>query len=228
MFGLDDYSKMVAERIRKVLIEDGREFDFDDDIGFFEFSLDLEGDHLDKLRCIISVGLDSYTLYGIPSLKADTGNRRMMTALSKFMHMVNYRLHNGNFQLNFRTGELRYKLYHDCQSSLPSELTILDSILTVAANMEIYSNGLIGLISRRDMTAEEAFEEGERKRMKLIFANNKSRVNLTEQTLEENNEESENGFDAELFLDELKTALDSGNGTGNTETDTFNVNLFDE
>ena len=152
----------------------------------------------------------------------------MMTALSKFMHMVNYRLHNGNFQLNFRTGELRYKLYHDCQSSLPSELTILDSILTVAANMEIYSNGLIGLISRRDMTAEEAFEEGERKRMKLIFANNKSRVDLTEQTLEENNEESENGFDAELFLNELKTALDSGNGTGNTETDTFNVNLFDE
>ncbi len=167
---IDCYSKEIADRIGEVLAEDGRRFDFNDDIGFFDFSSRLEESRdLDCLRCVISVGLDSYVLYGIPPLKADTKDSGMMAAVSRFLHLANYRLHNGNFQINYKTGEIRYKLFHDCQSSLPSKLTILNSILTATENMNNYSNGLLGLIIRRDMSPEEAFEDGIRKQLRKLF-----------------------------------------------------------
>lgn len=231
MFSVEEYSKEIAEQIREVLTEDSRNFHFDDSIGYFEFSLDLESEDLDRLQCIIAVGLDSYTLFGIPPLKADIRNRRMMTSLSKFMHLVNYRLYNGCFQLNYKTGEIRYKIFHDCQSALPTKLTILESILTVAVDMGNYAHGLTGLVLRRDMTAEEAFEDGERKRLRLIFVNNKAQEKLLEPRVSESDEESDNGFDAETFLKDLKNAIaeeEAGSANSTESEGTFNMNLFDE
>lgn len=231
MFGLEEYSKEIAEQIREVLTEDSRDFHFNDGIGFFEFTLDLESKDIDHLQCIISVGLDSYTLFAIPPLKADTRNRRMMVPLSKFLHLANYRLYNGCFQLNYKTGEIRYKIYHDCQSALPSKITILESILTAAVAMGSYAHGLTGLIFQRDMTAEEAFEDGERKRMRAIFVNNKAQEKLAEPRASEGDEEGDNGFDAEAFLNDLKNAIaeEAANSSNNTESEgTFNMNLFDE
>ena len=169
----DCYSKEIAYCISEALTEDGRCFGFNDDIGFFDFSLRLEeSKDLDCLRCVISVGIDSYILYGILPLKADTKDSKMIAAVSRFLHLANYRLHNGNFQINYQTGEIRYKLYHDCQSSLPSKLTILNSILTATENMDNYSNGLLGLIIRRDMSPEEAFKDGVRKQLRKLFVKN--------------------------------------------------------
>lgn len=231
MFGLEEYSKEIAEQIREALIEDSRDFHFNDSIGFFEFSLDLESKDFEHLQCIIAVGLDSYTLFVIPPIKADTRNRRMMTALSKFMHLTNYRLSNGCFQLHYNTGTIRYKIYHDCQTALPSQTTILESILTASVDLENYAHGLVGLISRRNMTAEEAFEDGERKRLRSIFVNNKAQENLVEPSVSEVDEESNSGFDAETFLKDLKNAIDEeeASSSNNTESEgTFNMNLFDE
>lgn len=113
MLGLDSYSEEIAVGIKNVLMEDDIDYYFDDAAGFFSFYLNIDGKGIDRLHYLITVDEEAFLLYAISPLNADCDNRRMMNALSEFINRANYRLHVGNFQLNFKTGELRIKIFHN-------------------------------------------------------------------------------------------------------------------
>lgn len=109
-----------------------------------------------KLRIIFKD--DSYTVYLYSPVSGDESN---LTEISKYLAMANYGLLNGNFELDFRDGEIRYKTFVNCSGleSLPKEI-IRDSILVGCAMMDRYGNGIAAL-SLGFSDADTAIKEAE-------------------------------------------------------------------
>ena len=232
MLGLDSYSEEIAVGIKNVLKEDDIDYYFDDAAGFFSFYLDIDGKGIDRLHYLITVDEEAFLLYAISPLNADCENRRMMNALSEFINRANYRFHEGNFQLNFKTGELRIKIFHNCEGKAPSKAVVKDGILTAAAAFENYGNGLLGIIYRKDMTAKEAFEDGVRKQMRRLFVRDDKGWDETKEILQNsetpNGTATEGGFDPVSFMNELKAVLSEEAENSEEDDESLNTNLFEE
>lgn len=165
------YSKQIAERIRRVLQEDGREFEFDKAEGVFAFTLPLNDCCIDSLQYYIFIHDDRYILYAHPPFRADLTVRRNKWQLAMFFLRVNYVLYDGSFQLNYRNGIIRYRIFHHCDDRIPSEENIREAIQTAAYAYEAFGCGIAGIL-RYKMTAEYAFEESQNEKLKLAFFNN--------------------------------------------------------
>ena len=81
--------------------------------------------------------------------------------MADFICRANYGLLNGNFELDIRDGEIRYKTYVDCEGNNPSIEIVRNSIYCPAAMMERYSAGIADIIFG-NATAEEAVIKCER------------------------------------------------------------------
>lgn len=161
------YSKQIAERIRHVLQEDGREFTFKAE-GVFEFTLTLHDNCIDRLQYYVFVHEDRYILYAHPPFRADLNDRRNKWQLAMFLLKANYVLYNGSFQLNYRNGVIRYRIYHQCDYRLPSEENIREAIQTSAYAYETFGCGIAGIL-RFSMTADYALDLSQNEQLKLAF-----------------------------------------------------------
>lgn len=74
------------------------------------------------------------------------GDKENLGELIKYLTMANYGLINGNFELDVRDGEVRYKSFVNCDGleSL-SENVIRDSICFPCVMMDRYGNGIAAL-----------------------------------------------------------------------------------
>lgn len=235
------YSKQIAERIRHVLEEDGREFEFDKDEGVFEFTLPLHNNCIDSLQYYVFIHEDRYILYAHPPFRADLNDRRNKWQLAKFLLKANF-VSDGSFQLNYRNGLIRYRIYHQCDGHIPSEENIREAIQTSAYKFETFGCGIAGIL-RFSMTADYAFDLSQNEQLKLTFFGSDGTPTqqdtgaATEADSSEEETESdkiaaqiEELFEAlrgKPFEDEDDTdASDAGdNDTGDENLDT---NLFDE
>ena len=159
------YSKQIAERIRHVLQEDGREFTFDK--GVFEFTLTLHNNCIDSLQYYVFIHEDRYILYAHPPFRADLNDRRNKWQLAKFLLKANF-VSDGSFQLNYRNGLIRYRIYHQCDGHIPSEENIREAIQTSAYKFETFGCGIAGIL-RFSMTADYAFDLSQNEQLKLTF-----------------------------------------------------------
>lgn len=113
------YSKNIADAINSFLTEDDWHFSFDDQCGLFKFSLNLKG-RIKKVSYIVDVKDDEYVVYAISPLGADEDDEKMMAIMAEFICRANYGLKNGNFELDMRDGEIRYKSFVDCEGLTPT------------------------------------------------------------------------------------------------------------
>ena len=121
------YSKSIANVINSFLIEDDWHFSFDDQRGLFRFGLNLKG-RIKKVGYIIDVKDDEYVVYAISPLGADDDDEKMMATMADFLCRANYGLKNGNFELDMRDGEIRYKCFVDCEGITPTTEMVRNSI----------------------------------------------------------------------------------------------------
>ena len=86
---------------------------------------------------------DCYLVYLYSPINGDKDN---LDELVKYLAMANYGLINGNFELDLRDGEIRYKSYVNCDGldTLPDQV-IKDSIYVGCAMMDRYGNGIAAL-----------------------------------------------------------------------------------
>ncbi len=86
---------------------------------------------------------DAYLVYVYPPISGDKDN---LTELVKYLTMANYGLLNGNFELDANDGEIRYKVYVNCDGleSLSTEV-VRDSICVGCAMMDRYGDGIAAL-----------------------------------------------------------------------------------
>lgn len=121
-------------------------------VGFYEIGIKLDCT-LAKVRLIADPQDNGCLFYVIPQLSCPS---ERMAELSRFMTLANYGLINGNFELDMRTGDFRYKCFVSCVglNDLPVE-TIDSTVRTACGTFERYADGL----SRVVLMAADANEE---------------------------------------------------------------------
>ena len=235
------YSKQIAERIRNVLQEDGREFEFDKAEGVFAFTLPLHDSCIDRLQYYIFVLDDRYILYAHPPFRADLTDRCNKWQLAMFLLRANYVLYDGSFQLNYRNGIIRYRIFHQCDDHIPSEENVREAIQAAAYAYVTYGCGIAGIL-RQKMTAAYAFEVSQNEQLKQAFSNNDETVvqKDTGKSTEADNAEEEDNDKIAAQLEELFAALrgspfedeedtNTGDAADNdTDDETLDTHLFDE
>lgn len=139
------YSKSIANAINNFLAENDWHFSFDDQCGLFKFGLCLKG-KIKKINYIIDVKEDEYIVYAISPLGADEDDEKMMATMAEFVCRANYGLKNGNFELDMRDGEMRFKSFVDCDGITPTTEMVRNSIHCPAAMFDRYGTGIVDII----------------------------------------------------------------------------------
>ena len=80
--------------------------------------------------------------------------------MAEFLCRANYGLANGNFELDFRDGEIRYKCFVNCDETVPGKETIKDSIYVPARMFTRYSEGILAVLFNMK-SAEQAVKDCE-------------------------------------------------------------------
>ena len=82
--------------------------------------------------------------------------------VSEYLHRANYGLQNGNFEMDYRDGEVRYKVYIIFEDVDISIRMIKKSILIGMAMFIKYGEGLLRMMSGSDDDPEECIEIAEK------------------------------------------------------------------
>lgn len=157
------YSMDIANAINTFLKEDDWHFSFDEQRGVFKFGLSLKS-KLKKVNYLIHIKEDEYIVYAISPIGADEDDETMMAAMAEFVCRANYGLKNGNFELDMRDGEVRFKCFVDCEDIMPSTEVIRNSIHCPAAMFKQYGDGIIDIIFG-NASAKEAIAKCEKSPM---------------------------------------------------------------
>lgn len=147
------YNTDIANEIHSFLEDDNWKFSFDDNRGIFRFTLGLRT-KMKKIDYIVDVKETDYFVYAISPMSADENDPQQMKEIAEFICRANYNLTNGNFELDFNDGEIRYKCYHNCEDGAPSHKTIHDTIYFPASIYTVYSPGIIKVLFNGASAAE--------------------------------------------------------------------------
>ena len=139
------YSQELVSAIRNFLIEDDWKFEFDDKNGIFRFGVKIDG-KMKSANCRILIRDDSYTSYAISPINADTEDTDVMRNIAEFVCRANYGIKNGNFELDVRDGEIRYKVHVDCSGGVPAKSVIENSVYVPSLALERYAPGILDVI----------------------------------------------------------------------------------
>ena len=154
------YSETIAQAINNYLTEDEWHFSFDEKRGLFKFGLSLKG-KIKKINYIVDVKDDEYVVYAVSPLGADEDDKEMVASMAEFVCRANYGLVNGNFELDMRDGEIRFKCFVDCEGITPTSEMVRNSIHCPAAMFKRYGAGIVDIIFGKS-SAQEAVEKCEK------------------------------------------------------------------
>lgn len=140
-----EYSNELVNLVKKILIDDGWHFSFDENIGVFDFGLRVKS-KIQKIDYIVDVHEDEIIVYGMCPIGADYTDSNVMAQIAEFLCRANYGLKNGCFEFDFRNGDIRFRSSIDCEEVMPSTEVIKNSIYCTAAMFERYAPGIIDII----------------------------------------------------------------------------------
>jgi len=161
----EGYSQDVAKAVRLFMTDfmtDGaRAFTFDKKEGVFRATLNAGGD-LRMLGCLIVVGEGYFRSYIVSPIGADPGDPAKLAAMSEFICRVNYGMRNGNFELDYSDGEIRYKSFVDCSGGItPSRDIIENSVIAGIEMTKRYFPGIKAVLFN-GVSPKEAIEKCEK------------------------------------------------------------------
>lgn len=155
------YSETIANAIKSYLKEDDWHFSFDEEKGLFKFDLTLSRGKIKNINYLIDVEDDEYIVYAAAPIGADEEDKKMMANMAEFICRANYGLPRGNFELDMRDGEVRFKCFVDCDGITPTSEMVQHSIHCPAAMFKRYGSGIVDIIFR-NATAKDAIEQCEK------------------------------------------------------------------
>ena len=191
----ENYSMEIAERIQSNLEKLDLHFHFDEKRGVIEFDLVLRG-ILERVRYTMEIRACDFTVYVVSPISADENDTKMMIHMAKFFSMANYGLRIGNFEFDMGDGEIRYKIFVDCEDMEVSDEAIRKSIHVPAIMYERYSKGFLKIIFNK-MSAEEA----------IYLCEEQKTLSDTEET-EQDEEETEEDESAMVDEDKWEDGID--------------------
>ena len=131
--------EQITDAIRDWLEKDDWKYEYNAEDNLIRAGLRLNC-KLKSIDITILLHEDSYTVYQKTKINGDPEN---ISEICTYLTMATYGLRAGNFELDVRDGEIRYKVHVNCDGldSLP-EAIIRDSIYVGCAMMERYGDGI--------------------------------------------------------------------------------------
>ncbi|MCR1840382.1 YbjN domain-containing protein [Murimonas intestini] len=148
-----DYSKQIAASIVSYFEDNNFHYSFDKERGVITNTFNMEG-KLKNIRYAIGVRESDYIVYATVDINADEECR---AAVSEFLTRANYGMLFGSFEMDYRDGEIRFRVAVDCDECMPSSAVIRNSIIFPHQAFSKYGNGLLTVMFGV-MTPEEAIK----------------------------------------------------------------------
>ena len=137
-----DSSAKITSYIKSFLDEDDWHYEYTPDASSkFKFTLTLDC-KLQKVNYRILVRKYDYTVYATCPMSA----KDCLPQMAEFLTRANYGTANGNFEMDFRDGEIRYKCFVNCDETVPGTQTIKESIYIPGTMFKRYGDGILAVI----------------------------------------------------------------------------------
>ena len=132
----------IASTVRAFLDENNYHYRYEQEGDFFTLNFNLKC-KLKSVRIIFRCRKNDVLCYGISPISGDKDNPEEML---KYLAMANYGLNVGNFEMDLRDGEIRYKVNILCHDLPSLPFDHLDSGLSFTINeMNRYGDGIAAL-----------------------------------------------------------------------------------
>jgi len=132
----------TVDAVRDWLDGDDWHYEYDAEKHLIKAGINLKS-KIKSGRIFVDFKDDCYVVYVVAPINGDKDN---LEELMKYLTMANYGLLNGNFELDVRDGEVRYKTYVNCDELESLSSTVIqDSICCGCAMMDRYGDGIAAL-----------------------------------------------------------------------------------
>lgn len=149
--------KKVIEAIESFFEKNEWKYQYNEEKKIFVSGINMNN-VLGDMRMYISLEKNSYNVYMILNSKAE---EEYYDTVGEFLHRANYGLKNGNFEMDYSDGEIRYKTFVDFENIVISEEIVRDSIFVGIAMLDRYGKGLLKIMLG-ESTPKECVEECEK------------------------------------------------------------------
>ena len=128
--------------VKRCLDNKGFRYKYDSEKNVIRYGLNIRS-KLKNVRYLIGFYKYGFKVVVTPNISADKDNPMEMV---KYLTMANYGLPIGNFEIDLRDGEIRYKVYVLCDDiqNLPDDM-INCALTAPAATYERYGDGIAAL-----------------------------------------------------------------------------------
>lgn len=106
---------------------------------------------LGNIQLYISVREKSYVVYAILN---STPEKKFYGEVAEYLHRANYGLLNGNFEFDYRDGEIRYKVFVNFEGIQLSMDVVTESIVVPVVMFDQYGKNLIRIMMGDGIPAE--------------------------------------------------------------------------
>ena len=117
-------------------------YSYDKEKSIFSTGVSMDG-FIGNIALKIGVRETRYTVYAILNNRVES---KFFAQVAEYLHRANYCLLNGNFEIDYSDGEIRYKTYVNFENAEVSEEIIRDSILIPIFMFEKYGKNLLKLM----------------------------------------------------------------------------------
>lgn len=152
------YNQEIANRIVQFLKDDEWNYVLDEEQEVIRLNLTLHN-KMKKVSVTFDLRDDKYMLFMTFPLGTDEAERTDMVVL---LNRINYNLMFGNFEMDHRDGEVRFRMSVDCDNCLPSPEVIKHSLYRAAATCEKYGDAVVQ-VTMGFASGNEAYESAQKK-----------------------------------------------------------------
>lgn len=134
---------MLIDAVRDYLDKNDWNYEFESAKNIIRCGVNLEC-KLQSVKVYVLFNENGFTVVVCPAMRAEESSRN---AVMEFITRANYGVRNGNFEMDIRDGEVRYKIYINAKGmdSMPEEI-VEDSIMIPVMMFEKYGNGLAAVM----------------------------------------------------------------------------------
>ena len=147
------YSKQIANTLVSHMEEHEYRYEFDRENGIIRMRFKIKG-KLDHIRFVLFIKDVFFLSYGCIDMSVDEAHRK---EVAEFFTRANFGLNFGNFELDMRDGEIRYKMCVDCDHTTLSGQMIESSLDIPIAMFERYGDEMLKVMFGME-SAEEAIK----------------------------------------------------------------------
>lgn len=137
-----EYSKKIFVAIKSFLDTEEYNYDWDEQAACFRFNMTLPG-KINRAQFTLRVYEEAFIAVAKIDVAAGQDER---VAVAEFLTRANYGLREGNFEMDYRDGEIRYKDYVPCGTRAPEPEVIRGAIMIPCAMIRRYGDSLVAVL----------------------------------------------------------------------------------